>query len=229
MLCCSCIWNHGNASYVNIHLSAVPGPTGDQIFLKIITHENIKKEKKPLDGWLIVSSGESALLCNLLRPHRVSYQMTFVKVTIMSVFYFYLIPPCPSHLSACLEKCALWKTEQDAQPFVTRRLWVTIGFAEQKMRLSAFWQTDWEKHVSCQPRATPPRHHHPYPSAKQWQEKRICFNSGYKRLSEIIENNTDSCKWGITTWKVEGPQTKILRGSHEWRDAAVCAHLSVVS
>lgn len=78
--------------------------------------KTLRKKKKTLDGWLIMSSGESALLYNLLRPHRVSYQMTFVKVTIMSVFYFYLIPPCPSHLSACLEKRALWKTEQDAQP-----------------------------------------------------------------------------------------------------------------
>lgn len=175
-----------------------------------------------------MSSGESALLCNLLRPHRVSCQMAFVKVTIMSVFYFYLIPPVPLPPLSMFRKTRSLKNGTGRSAFVTRRLWVTIGFAEQKMRLSAFWQTDWEKHVSCQTRATPPPHHHPYPSTKQWQEKRICFNSGYKRLSEIIENNTDSCKWGITTWKVEGPQTKILRGSHEWRDATVCAHLSVV-
>lgn len=128
MLCCSCIWNLGNASYVNIHLSAVTGPTGDQTFLKIISALKIlRKKKKPLDSWLIVSSGESALLYNLLRPHRVSYQMTFVKVTIVSVFYFYLSPPVPLPPLSMFRKTRSLKNGTGRSAFVTRRLWVTIG------------------------------------------------------------------------------------------------------
>lgn len=116
--------------------------------------------------------------------------MTFVNVPVINVWFLHNPNP-PSHIVSMFRSQSSLKSGTGRSAFVTCRSWVTIGVAEQKMRLFfyAFWQTDWEKHVSCQTRATTTRNPS---SSQQWQEERICFNSGYKQLWETIENNTDS-------------------------------------
>lgn len=101
-----------------------------------------------------------------------------------------LISPPPSLIVSMFRSRSALKSGTGRSAFVTRRLWVTIGVAgteDEAFFLLSDRPTEknmWAVRPEPPPLTTSP-------SGKQWQEERICFNSGYKRLSETIENNTD--------------------------------------